>query len=367
MRVARALGSLPETEQALGRGELSYAKVRALTRVATPQTEQRLLELARHATAAQMERLCRGYRQVQSYLRDEPIPPEDRSVRERPLPGGMVRLELTLAPDEAALVLKAVEKARDQLRAQAAAQSPVPPDASAETPPPSRADGVVHLVETFLQQPAAGTGAKPVPNYEIMVHLDQDVLAADGDWAATLDDGSRVSAETFRRLACDTALVTTATTNMPGAGKASGAALDIGRRTRSIPPAIRRALWLRDRGCRFPGCLHTRFLHGHHIQHWIHGGATRLDNLVLLCSRHHHLIHEGGFTVDTASDGTLQFRAPTRKPIPWHPPRHEVEDAAHDLEQWARDRDVDITPATNLPWWDGAVPDYDWAIRGLLD
>ena len=240
----------------------------------------------------------------------------------------------------------------------------------------------MHLAETFLASPPTSTGAS-APHYQVMVHLDQDVLAADGDWAATLDDGTRVSAETLRRLACDTALVTAATarpsvpasspadaTTVPAVNVAAAGgsvALDIGRRTRSIPPAIRRALWLRDRGCRFPGCLHTRFLHGHHIQHWLHGGATRLDNLVLLCTRHHHLIHEGGFTMERAADGSLLFHAPTHKPIPWHPPRHEIEDAVHDLEQWARDRNVEITPATNLPWWDGAVPDYDWTISGLLD
>ena len=75
--------------------------------------------------------------------------------------------------------------------------------------------------------------------------------------------------------------------------------------TRAIPSALRRALWVRDRGCRFPGCLHTRFLHGHHIQHWLHGGPTSLANLVLLCPRHHQLVHEGGFTIETADDGFL--------------------------------------------------------------
>ena len=116
VRVARALGALPKLDQALARGELSYAKVRALTRVATPALEERLVEMARHATAAHLERICRSYRQV---LRaEDPTPAaEERSVRERLLPGGMVRIELVLCPDEAALVMQAVEKARDTLRA----------------------------------------------------------------------------------------------------------------------------------------------------------------------------------------------------------------------------------------------------------
>jgi hypothetical protein len=79
--------------------------------------------------------------------------------------------------------------------------------------------------------------------------------------------------------------------------KRSAAVLDVGRRTRAIPTAIRRALWIRDKGCRFPGCASTRFLHGHHVQRWLHGGRTSLDDLILLCSFHHRLVHEGGFTV----------------------------------------------------------------------
>jgi hypothetical protein len=146
-----------------------------------------------------------------------------------------------------------------------------------------------------------------------------------------------------------------------------GAKLEVGRRSRSIPPALRRALWLRDRGCRFPGCPHTRFLHGHHIQHWLHGGRTSLDNLVLLCPRHHRMVHEDGFAIATAADGALVFRSPSHRPMPQNPSRATVEAAAQSLQEWAAERDLEITPATNLPWWDGAVPDYDWAVSSLLD
>jgi hypothetical protein len=108
-----------------------------------------------------------------------------------------------------------------------------------------------------------------------VVHLDQEVLGPDGALTATLEDGSRISAETLRRVACDCGIVTV--------GR-DGEALNIGRRARSIPPAIRRALMLRDRGCAFPGCTHASFLHAHHIQHWLHGGKTSMDNLVMLCT-----------------------------------------------------------------------------------
>ena len=373
VRVARALGALPRIDEAFGRGQLSYAKVRALTRVATPAIEERLLEFACHATGAQLERICRGLRQVREYSEWEvnhAPPPEQRSVTERPLPGGMVRLELVLAPDEAALVMKALEKAANHLRdEQREEQRKDAPDVSAEasspdavTHAPSRADAAVFLADSFLAQGAGEARGTGGDRYQVLVHLDQDVLAADGAWAATLDDGSRVSAETLRRIACDTALVATRTDAVAGSG-----VLDIGRRTRSIPPAIRRALWVRDRGCRFPGCPHTHFLHGHHIRHWLHGGPTSLTNLVLLCPRHHTLVHEGGFTIEVGTDGALVFRSPRRTPLPFCPPRGDVEDAVLSLRQWAADRDLEIGPDTNLPWWDGsALPDYDWAVSSLL-
>jgi hypothetical protein len=381
VRVARALGALPLIDAAFARGELSYAKVRAMTRVATTASEDRLLELARHATGAQLERICRSFRQVQANMTiqagDEQAPAaESRSVRERHLPGGMVRLELVLLPDEAALVMQALEKTRDELRNASRADRPAPalcpaaPDVSAETPDageataPSRADAVVHLAHTTLLEGASSARSTGGDRYQLMVHLDQDVLAPDGDWAATLDDGTRVSAETLRRIACDTGLVATRTGAAMGDGPA---VLDIGRRSRSIPPAIRRALWLRDRGCRFPGCTHTRFLHGHHLQHWLHGGSTSLANLVLLCPHHHRLVHEGGFRVATAHDGALVFRAPTAAPIAPVPARDQIDDAVLSLRQWAAEREIEIGPDTNLPWWDGAVPDYDAALSALLD
>ena len=85
--------------------------------------------------------------------------------------------------------------------------------------------------------------------------------------------------------------------------------------SRSIPPAIRSALLLRDRGCAFPGCTHDRFLHGHHIQHWLHGGETSVDNLISLCTVHHHLVHEGGWTVSLDADGDSVFHSPDGKSI----------------------------------------------------
>ena len=136
VRVARALGRLPLTDAAFSRGELSYAKVRAITRVATSDNEQRLLELSRYSTGAQLERICRSYRQVVRSLTDEGALPEERTFRERILPGGMVKIELVLHPDEAALVRQAFERAQDHLRAeQEGTSTPPPPGVTKHTLP----------------------------------------------------------------------------------------------------------------------------------------------------------------------------------------------------------------------------------------
>jgi hypothetical protein len=352
VRVARALGKLPGIEEALRSGRLSYAKVRALTRVATPDTEAKLLEMALIATGAQLERLCRGYRSVLD--REEAPRPEERSVSRRLLPGGMVKLELVLEPDEADLIMRAIDRAREVHAEQAKqAESPDsvdgerPPtqqpteiaDASAETSWPSRADDAVKLAESFLAgNPVSGTGGE---RFQVMVHLDQEVLGPDGAWTGTLEDGTRVSAEALRRVACDCGLVTVTR---------DGEALNIGRRARSIPPAIRRALMLCDRGCAFPGCTHTSFLHAHHIEHWLHGGETSLENLAMLCTVHHHLVHEGGWSITAAADGAFLFYSPHGKPLAAAPPRECVADGQAWLRTWAEENNV------NFPQWDGKNP-----------
>jgi hypothetical protein len=402
VRVARALGALPAIDGALAAGKLSYAKVRALSRVATPNNEATLLELAMYATGAQLERLCRGYRTA--LTADEAPSPEARSVRRRMLPGGMVKLEIVLCPDEAELVFQALDCARevghedahgagdDSAHGRACScghdrghdSDDDDDDASAEGSNaaagggwPSRADGVVALAESFLAG-NAGTG-NGGERFQVMIHLDQDPLAVDGAQTvdgrpatsqatlqATLDDGTRVSAEAFRRVACDCGL-------LAHGGHDEQSTLSIGRRSRSIPPAIRRALRLRDRGCRFPGCTHNRFLHGHHVRHWLHGGETSVDNLLLLCTRHHHLVHEGGWSL-VREDGTdaglhggeWAFVAPDGERLPAECRLAVSGDTLAWLQDWADERGLDLGPDANLPLWDGTRPDYDVAVAGLL-
>jgi hypothetical protein len=136
---------------------------------------------------------------------------------------------------------------------------------------------------------------------------------------------------------------------------ADGAVLDVGRRTRTVPPALRRALAARDRGCRFPGCG-VRHAQGHHIHHWANGGPTRLSNLLSVCRRHHRALHEEGYTVVRDADGALHFSTPRGRPIP------EVPAAPAEAN---RGLGLAIDARTGLPSWCGERLDLGWAIDVL--
>ncbi len=137
----------------------------------------------------------------------------------------------------------------------------------------------------------------------VVVHADAHALSDGSEGSCELDEGGAVAPETARRLACDASVVRMS--------ERRGKPLRVGRRTRTISPALRRALQRRDRRCRFPGCENRLFVDAHHIRHWAHGGETRLDNLVLLCRRHHRLVHEGGYAVDAR----LRFYDPYGRPL----------------------------------------------------
>ena len=143
----------------------------------------------------------------------------------------------------------------------------------------------------------------------MVVHVDAAVLAnAAQPGQSVLEDGPHVPAGTSQRLACDASRVVMR-------HDADGRVVEVGARTRTIPPALRRALQHRDKTCRFPGCT-VRVAEGHHVRHWAHGGPTKLSNLALLCRRHHRAVHEEGYQVERGPDGTLQFRRPDGRPLP---------------------------------------------------
>jgi hypothetical protein len=351
VRVARALGGLPRIDDALRRGVLSYAKVSAVTRVATPDNETRLLEIALATTGAQLERVCRRFRRVLEVVEGERLD-ERRFVRDEVLPSGRVRITAVLQPDEAALVMRAIEVARLQATSNSSAEtSPAP-----KAPMLPAADALTKVAESFLAHgESEGCGGD---RHQIVVHLDQDPLAPDGSLAATLDDGARLSAETFRRIACDAGLV-------PILHGPHGEVIGAGRRTRTIPPSLRRALWARDGGCQFPGCTNRMYVHAHHIRHWAHGGLTSADNLVLVCSAHHRLVHEGGFRVSRASGG-VEFRDPDGRLLERCPMPAPANDWWSAISAGTTG-DGGIDAHTNFPGWDGTPVDYDATVSALWE
>jgi hypothetical protein len=311
LRVARRLAHLPPNHEAFSRGELSYAKVRALTRVAEAGTEEALLELAGYTTAAQLERLVRAYRRVTTDEANETH--ADRYVTWHWDEDGSFCIHGRLAPEDGAVVLSALEAERDRLwesgradeggSAEPRAGFPDSPGGSAEpvqrpAPQPANADALVGMAESCLA--GADNGRSGGDRTQIVVHVDATTLTNHAHGRCELDDGMAVAPETARRLACDSSLVSIV--------EAEGSALSVRRKRRTIPPALRRALQARDRTCRFHGCENTRFVDAHHLRHWAMGGETRLDNLLLLCRHHHRLVHERGFTVEGRPDGQIRFR-----------------------------------------------------------
>ena len=353
VRVARALGTLPRLAEALARGELSYAKVRALTRVATPATEARLLAVGRAGTAAQIERIVRGWRRAD---RQAEVRQATRQHAER----GTVLVRGRLTPEVGALLIRALDAARETLYQRTRATAGVTAPDPAMAPPTraqQRADALALLAETALHH-EIDPGA-PGERYQVVVHVDAAVLAdPEQPGQSVLEEGGHVSAETSRRLACDASRVVMRHDD-------EGRLLEVGARTRTIPPALRRALLHRDRSCRFPGC-HARVGEGHHVRHWAQGGPTTLGNLVLLCRRHHHAVHDEGYRVFRGPDGALDFRRPDGRPLPEVPPTDPVPaDPIHTLHAQHAAQGLRLHARTACPGWLGERLDLGRALDVL--
>jgi len=365
VRVARALDELPRISEAMRHGELSYSKTRALTRVATPENEEELLDFARAGTAAHVERLVRAWRRVDR-LEDAATAERQRRhryVRTYTDEDGMLVVRARLEPEAGAAFLKALDAARDRLyRSEREDQSAVGPDA----PEPEadfgqrQADALALVAESALgrglDEAEATTGGD---HHQVVVHVDAEALLKDSERGqSVLEGGAHVSAETSRRLACDASKV------VMSHGR-DGRILDVGRKTRTVPPAIRRALAFRDRSCRFPGCG-VKICDAHHVEHWADGGATKLSNLVLLCRRHHRAVHEEGYRVLLRRDGSTAFFSPAGRKIPRVPaaPRLPGRPVAT-LRRQNAEGGINIDETTGLPSWNGGGVDFDWAIQAF--
>jgi hypothetical protein len=346
----------------------------AITRVATPATEAALLNDALHTTAAQLEQICRKFETVR---RAAKLTAGDvaslRMVTRRERGDGMVVIEAVLPADEAAIVYAAIEREAARLSTAAPTAAPAA-DASAETRPDDasaesaetrpddasagarrldRAAGLVAMAEAVMRGDAPGRA--PV---ELVMTIAREVLAGEAEGVGCLGDGTCVSAETARRLACDCGVVEMHE-------DASGEPLSVGRKTRSIGAAIMRALTRRDETCRFPGCTNRRFLDGHHIVHWVHGGETKLMNLVRLCRHCHRFVHEHGYTIEWRG-GELVFLDPRGRVVHDEPPRVVTRPLGWAaIEMMAAEDGVEIDDETGASGWDGRRVDYDWVVDDL--
>ena len=353
-RVARALPKLPLIRAAFKQGELSFAQVRALTRIATPENEPTLLMWAQHSTAAHMEKLARLYRRYGENAAAM-AQHRERSFDHWEEQDGMVSFRIRLPAEQAAVVLKAIEAAKatldgrdaEELLAERSASLEYEPpehpgeDVSAETRRARAADAFVRVVESYLEPDRRPRST--AEKYQVHVHLD---LRQDAAGPVQDPDAPALAEETVRRLGCEAGLVPVL--------RDGEEILSVGRKTRAVPPSIRRALRLRDRGCRFPGCTHTRHVDAHHVQHWADGGETKLSNLVELCAWHHRLLHEGGYGLRATDDGALVFTRPDGERIP-DVPRPALPDGGA----------IDVSAETRQCLWDGKPPDYGAAIEAL--
>ena len=494
VRVARALGNLPKLSDAMRRGKVSYSKVRAVTRVATPENEQTLLDVALAGTAAHVERIARAWRRIDRNVEqaEERQRNASRELRTWVDEDGMVVVRGRLTPEVGAVLRRALEAACDRARRvpepdggagedavdASAGVKEEATDASADAEEPTSVQRQADALGTVAEAALAGGLDRGTAGdrYQVVLHVDTEALAkpryvpagtsggaasgsklrAGGDrvpagtpamtrvasggpgdgssiptempgvakrvrqrrWSRTsgpcpgarpttrafdptasepatsaaraqrsgparrahapaasasaasaeraacsqtvLEEagGIHVSAETARRIACDAATVTM----HHGSG---GEILDVGRRTRTISPALRRALAARDRQCRFPGCGNRR-VDSHHIEHWADGGRTALDNLVLLCRRHHRAVHEEGFRVTVDAAGGVQFLRPDGRPLPEAPAAPAwTGPALQPTNDGLAAAGIEIDADTATPSWRGERLDLDFAMRVL--
>jgi hypothetical protein len=348
VRAALALTHLPKTKTAFQKGELSFSKVRALTKIATPKNESFLLNIAEYGTAQHMEKLVKAYRTVDQPLTAEEehsnitkaqqdlkqdIAKEDKQKEKRSVicyqdNDGMWIIHAKLPAEEGSLVAKTLKELGDKLAETETEQKDKtePKNVSAETFslnqteekltfPQRRADALIALSEHYLATVHNAstntsniastntlTALKSAERCQLILHiqagsLNQNPQHLDGQW---------LPPSTARRMACDAGLLIVEEDE-------AGNVLNIGRKSRIIPPAMARALAIRDNGCQFPGCCETRYTEGHHIKHWADGGETKLDNLVTLCRYHHRELHKGSFYL-TLKPSINNTAAKTDKP-----------------------------------------------------
>ncbi|MEX2151005.1 MAG: DUF222 domain-containing protein [Steroidobacteraceae bacterium] len=357
VRVAHALGKLPLIATAMAEGRISYFNAREMTRVATEANESYLLNIALCGSASQVEQTVRGYRRAMDAeeLSREAIQQRDQSLWFHTEPDGSLLIRGRVPAEIGALFKRALEMAEDSL--------PIPENVPAGTFSDAdglhrsrkrRVEALATLAESFLASgPRDLSGGD---RQQIVVHVDAETLTHGHAGRCELEHGPAIAAETARRLSCDASLVTIIENEQ-------GEPLSVGRRTRTIPPAIRRALNSRDKGCRFPGCSFKRYVDGHHVRHWAHGGETKLSNLVTLCRFHHRQVHEGKVEVRILDDGAFRFTRPNGMTFDSPAPGPADWNSIVDENEAG---DIRIKPTTGVTRWTGEALDLGLAVDLLM-
>jgi hypothetical protein len=298
VRVAHALKALPKISAAFSKGTLSYSKVRALARVATAMNEASLLDFALSTTAARVEERCQQLRNALPGAVDAVNRAHARRALRvwRDTGRGTLTLSVELPLEAGELICQALDKAVEAGGQQG-------PEFEGESWSAQQADALVTMARRYLSGGSEGTaGTSTADAYQVVIHVDGAALTGG-------EGRSDLAVESVKRVSCDGSVV-------PMVDGANGEPLNVGRKQRTVPAALKRALSARDGGCSFPGCTHTRFVDAHHIRHWADGGETSLANTMLLCGGHHRLVHEGGYAIRKDHHGQWYFMRPDGRAIP---------------------------------------------------
>jgi hypothetical protein len=287
IKASAALEHLPATTEALESGVLGIDKVVELCRFATAENEGELIGWASDATCATIRR--RADLEVRAALDETTGLERDRSLRYWYEDGGRrFGLEARMPSAQGAIVAKALERVVDQIPV-------MPTQTDGVVIEARRADALLALCSQHIAADADADRAT------VVVHASLEALS--GRRNAESEHGAVMPPEALQRLACDARIQVVAESE-------AGDAVALGRTKREPSAAMLRQLRHRDRGCRFPGCGSTAFANAHHIVWWSRGGATDLDNLLLICGFHHRLVHEHGWTIERADDGRLRWFRP---------------------------------------------------------